>query len=343
MPDSHPPRTRTLTTLFLIHLLLFPLAVLFWGMGYLSLAHHRYQGVIYEITALLAPSYWHPQQLRSPGGLFPLSIKALRVCSVNYPTMEDPLDTRRDHLLIFWQGALEENLRVLQPPEAVNSLVWVEGVERSGNEALTLIARGAVDLVGLWGAGPSGYPYIRGVGRFSQQLYNLGSLWLVFYSFRDKSGDYIEPQFDIMHKAMPYWASLWNLGSLHRVSWGGEGERLTSTDILERIRPYRPGVMPIGFRLGILRTAPTESEIFWPLWPFPEPRGGSGIWEYSWLVLFPLRVVATPYRYLFYLPLLLVPRILVWPVAVLWALLLLGSWVWCFAFWHRLRRSAPAS
>jgi len=343
MRDSRPPRTRILTTLFLIHLLLFPLAVLFWGVGYVSLSHHRYQGVIYEITALLAPSYWHPQQIRSPDGLFPLSINALRVCSVNYPAMDDPLETRRDHLLIFWQGTLEENLRVLQPSEAVNSLVWVEGVERSENEVLTLIASGAVDLEELWGAGPSGYPYIRGVGMFSQQIYNLGSLWLVFYSFRDKSGDYIVPQFDIMHRARPYSASLFILGSLHRVSWGWEGERLTSTDILERIRPYRPGVMPIGFRLGILRTAPTESEIFWPLWPFPEPHGGSGIWEYSWIVLFPLRVVATPYRYLFYLPLVLAPRILVWPVAVLWALLLLGSWIWCFASWRRLRILAPSS
>jgi len=39
--------------------------------------------------------------------------------------------------------------------------------------------------------------------------------------------------------------------------------------------------MPIGHRLGILLSAPTESEIFWPLWLFPEPRGGSGIWEYK--------------------------------------------------------------
>ena len=330
MPDSRHDKIKRWAALSLTHLLLFPVAVLFWGMGYLSLAYHRSQGVIYEITALLAPSYWHSQNSRSPDGLFPLRVDTLYIPSANNSATEGDAIKGRDHLLIFWQRPLEENLRILQPLEAVNSLVWVEGTARSGNEVLTRIACAAVDLQGIWQVEPFGGASFRGVGRFSQQIYNLGSLWLVFYSFRNALGDNILPQFDIMHRARPHAASLWRLGSLRRTSWGWEGERLTSTDIVQRIRLYQPGVIPIGFRLGMLRTAPEEGEVFWPLLPFPEPRGGSGIWEYSWIVLFPLRVVATPYRYLFYLPLVLAPRILVWPVAVLWTLLLLGSWVWCF-------------
>lgn len=278
MPDSRPPKTKTLPTLFLIHRLLFPLAVLFWGMGYVSLAHHRHQGVLYEITALLAPSNWHQDDI-FPSQLFPLSINALYVVSANYPAMDDPAETRQDHLLIFWQGALEENLRDLQPPEAVSSLVWVEGVERSGNELPTLIAWGAADLQGLRHGHPFGGQNYQGLGRFSHRIYNLGSLWLVFYSIRDKSGDYIRPEFDsqIMRSARTNPALLWLLGSLQRMSSYWEGERLTSTDILERLRPYQPGVMPIGYRLRILRALPNHLEIFWPLWPFPMPTGGSGI------------------------------------------------------------------
>ncbi|MBT9155110.1 MAG: hypothetical protein DDT37_00075 [Firmicutes bacterium] len=338
MPDSRPPKTKTLPTLFFIHLLLFPLAVLFWGMGYVSLAHHRYQGVLYEITALLAPHHWHQDDI-FPNQLFHLGANALFVPAVEYPAIGEPIDIRRDHLLIFCQGTLEENLRARQPPEAVSRLVWVEGVEHSGNELPTLIAWGASDVQGFWthvGFTPEPRSF-RGLARFSQRIYNIGDLWLVFYNFQDKSGVYLRPDYHgIMHTTSPHPASVWLLGSLQRVSWGWEGERLSSTDILERLRPYQPGVMPIGYRLRVLRAAPNDLEIFWPLWPFPAPTGGSGIWEYSWMVLVPLQVVVTPYRYLFYLPLVLAPRILVWPVAVLWALLLLGSWVWCFALWRRL-------
>jgi len=80
------------------------------------------------------------------------------------------------------------------------------------------------------------------------------------------------------------------------------------TEILERIRAYHPGVMPIGYRLRVLGVPPQE---FW----FWMPRGE---WETFFLVTFVGgAVAAAPYRILFYLPLLLVPRILVWPVAVL--------------------------
>jgi hypothetical protein len=112
---------------------------------------------------------------------------------------------------------------------------------------------------------------------------------------------------------------------------------LTSKEILERLRLYRPGFMPVDYRLSILGASPAGEDILWPQVP-----GGSGIWEYHWLVLIPLAIVTYPYRILFYLPLLLSPRILVWPVAVLWGALWIVGWVWCIVAYRRLRATADS-
>lgn len=303
-------KRKMLKVLLFLHLFLLVGGVLAWGKGYVSLAYHRYQGVLYEITALLAPYQWHSQK-KTPGwrefDIFPLETDLLHV------SVYDPEEPGFTDLLIIWQGTLEENLRTLQPPEAVNSLVWVEGVERSGNKEPTLIAWGTV---------------------VSQHIYNLDRLWLVFYSFRDSSGGRISPQLRRMHTADYRVAYISRLGSLTRVPWGWEGEKLTSTDILERIRPYRPGVMPINYRLEVLHTQPAENEIFWL---FPRPYGGAG-WDTPYIfALWGLAIATTPYRYLAYLPLMVVPRVLVWPVAVLWGMLLLASWVWGVVVYWRWR------
>ena len=65
-----------------------------------------------------------------------------------------------------------------------------------------------------------------------------------------------------------------------------------------------------------------KPEEFW----FPVPRGG---WEMLFLVVGSIfYVVTAPYRILFFLPLMLSPRLLVWPVAVLCVMLWVASWLW---------------
>lgn len=77
-----------------------------------------------------------------------------------------------------------------------------------------------------------------------------------------------------------------------------------------------------------------KPEEFW----FPAPRGG---WEMLSLVVGSIfYVVTAPYSILFFLPLLLSPRLLVWPVAVLWAMLWVASWLWGLTVAYRRLQKA---
>ena len=90
--------------------------------------------------------------------------------------------------------------------------------------------------------------------------------------------------------------------------------------------------MPFDYRLGV--AIMYKPEEFW----FPVPRGG---WEMLFLVVGSIfYVVTAPYRILFFLPLMLSPRLLVWPVAVLWAMLWVASWLWGLTVAYRRLQKA---
>ena len=306
--------------LLLLHLFLFPAAVLMWGKGYVGLVRHLHEGVVYEIAAILSPYRWYPRGdhpwegilVGGDAGMFHSLTEMLWVI------MNDPPELGvADHLLIIWGERLEEKFRYLQPPEALSSLVWLEGVERTGNREPTLIAYGTAELDGEWQTTEIlGGPTFHGRAFFSQRVYNLERLWLVFYGILDSAGTPVMPYLDpvIRRKGveiitpMNSPAEMW----LFRAR--------TSVELLERLRAYRPGVMPVDYRLRVALIAqPAE---FW----FPVPRGG---WETLFLVIgFIFAIVTAPYRILFYLPLMLSPRLLVWPVAVLWGALWVASWLW---------------
>lgn len=313
--------------LLLLHLILFPVAVLLWGKGYAGLARHLHEGVFYEITAILSPYRWYVRQLSdlSRNEMFSLRTDILHVGLVN-----DPTAPRFAGGLFIAGRSLERTILALQRPEVLHGLVWIEGGKRAGNKALTLIAYGTTELEGIWALIEGESPY-HGSVFLSQRIYNLDHLWLLFYTARNSAGLEVAP--------FSAGSSVWDLVPPPREMtflpiYGSPAERwvpkgLTPIEILERVSAYRPGVMPIDYRLKIaLSAVPAHEDILW----FPPVPGGSGILEYHWIILFALAIVTTPYRIFFYLPLMLSPRLLVWPVAVLWAMLWVASWVWIVAY-----------
>jgi hypothetical protein len=327
-------RKRTLLKTFVkvllfLHLFLFPAAVLLWGKGYVALARHLSEGVLYEITAVLNPYHWYMDRLEDiiKGGDNPLFMYKTGVLNIPVNDLTEPGFT---DLLIIWGERLEDNFRYLQSPEALDSLVWVEGVELTGNREPTLIAYGTAELDREWQSRETvGAPTFHGTAVVSQRVYNLDRLWLIFYGILDSAG----------RPVMPYREPVIRRAGVGIVPMDSPAERWiprarTSVELLERLRTYRPGVMPVGYRLRVALIAqPAES------W-FPVPRGG---WETLFLISgFILVIVTTPYRMPFYLPLLLSPRLLVWPVAVLWAMVWMASWVWCLVAAYRRVQKAFA-
>jgi hypothetical protein len=313
-----------------LHIFLFPAAVLAWGKGYIVLARNLSEGVLYEITAVLNPYHWYMDRLEDiiKGGDNPLFMYKTAVLNIPVNDLTEPGFT---DLLIIWGDRLEDNFRYIQSPEALDSLVWVEGVELTGNREPTLIAYGTAELDREWQSRETvGAPTFHGTAVVSQRVYNLDRLWLIFYSILDSAGRPVVPYRDPVIRRH---------AGVGIVPMDSPAERWiprvrTPVELLERLRAYRPGVMPVDYRLRVALIAqPAES------W-FPVPRGE---WETLFLVIgFIFAIVTAPYRILFYLPLLLSPRILVWPVAVLWGALWIVGWGWWIVAYRRLRATADS-
>jgi len=61
--------------------------------------------------------------------------------------------------MIIWGGTIEEQLRTIQPPEALGSLNWIEEAKRSRNKEPALIAYGRTELEGKWSFNDSHLPF----------------------------------------------------------------------------------------------------------------------------------------------------------------------------------------
>jgi len=317
-------KARVVRALLFLHLLLFFWAVIFWGRGYVSLAHHRHEGVVYELTELFDPGHWSYADTT----MFPMEACSLSVTGT---------------VSVLWRGTLEQNLeqisRALQSPALFTNLSWVEGVRRSGNPEPTLVAWGTGEMLCSWfEPAPWDRPGQDRYGRdpfdVSLRIYNFDRLWLVWCEFIR-----IPPNFHVCGCGLPGW-------------WVGRGAAaLTPADVLERLHLYRRGSVSRGYLLAALGMPPrdfahfinplAEGEFFWLL-PRPSSSWGPYDTPYIFGLLF-LAMVTAPYRYLFYLPLALVPSALAWPFAAIYAFFLLGSWVWCAARWRRLGRRALSS
>jgi hypothetical protein len=324
--DDELWKGKAIRALLLLHIILLPASMLLWGKGYIALARHLHEGILYEITSILSPYRWHLdrwEDLVTGGSNPPLFWTKTDLLSV---PVSDPAELGFPGLDIIWGERLEEDFRYLQPPDALDSLVWVEGVERTGNREPTLIAYGTTELEGEWQSTEIiGGPTYHGMAVLSQRVYNLDCLWLIFYTTRDLAGKPVMPYDVPVIRKTRYGHWIAPIGSPGE-RWIPKG--LTSMEILERISTYRPGVMPIGYRLRVLSAMPGETW-FWI------PRGFN---ETLFLIIYTgLAVATTPHRILFYLPLVLAPRILVWPVAIFWAMLWIAGWSWSIACYRRLR------
>jgi len=306
--------------LLLLHLFMVTVAVLLWGKGYVGLVSHLHGGVVHEITAILlvGPFNQYPRLVWGgiyPGGHYSMT-KMLRV------TMTPKLGVA-DHLLIIWGERLEEKLRDLQPPEVFGNLLWIEGVELTGNREPILIAYGTTEVEREWELKESpGAPTFHGRAVLSQRVYNLDHLWLIFYNVLDSAGRPVVP-----YRHPP----------VIPLTIKGMSDIRTPLDspveVLEQIRAYRPGVIPVDYRLRVV-VMPVPVE----LWFLPVPRGALdglfGIIVYG--LTYILVIATTLYRILFYLPLLFSPRNLVWTVAVFWGGLWVVGWLWCIVAYRRL-------
>jgi len=333
---SQTRKLRLLRALLFLHLFLFVWAVVFWGAGYVSLAHHRHEGVVYELIELFDPDYWpHRGSTMVPRW----------VRSVSIPGNRDDGDWS---VRILWRGTLEQNLERLSQTRKYSAehpagrlmvtdlfanLSWVEGVRRSGNPEPTLIAYGTGKaMYDWWEERPGQVPrWGRDPFDVSLRIYNFNRFWLVWSRLTQTP-----PNVHVHTPGWGYGLSDWP------VAFGREA--LPAADIFARLSLFQRGGVSPGFLLRALATPPRDIRHFIsPLtqcelapWLFPRLDGP---WDmlYAFTML-GLLVPTVPYRYLFYLPLALVPRALAWPFAVLYALLLLGSWLGCAVWWWRLGR-----